>query len=82
MIRDYSSLAGMARKPMPVWARVIAAGTGLLLLAAGVGALVAVRPLGLTIAMSAVAAAMVGLDLVGAASSGKWPVTLRWMPLL
>jgi hypothetical protein len=82
MIPEYSSPRGRGKKPMPVWARLVAGGIGLLMLAAGAGALAVVRPLSTQIAVGAVAAVVIGLDLIGGASSGKWPLALQWMPFV
>ena len=81
-IREYSDPSGKGKKPMPLWARIVAAGIGLLMLTAGAVALVVVRPLEVQFAVGSFASASVGLDLVIGAVSRRWPLLLQWMPFI
>ena len=81
MIPKYSSKRVNEKKPMPVWARIVAAGLGMVLLPLGITAFVVIRPLDLKGILIGSGAAGVGLDLLGGAYSGKWPLSLQWMPL-
>jgi len=80
LIPEHSS--GKGKKPMPAWARIVAAVVGLLLLVAGVAALLVMRPLDLQVGVGAVSAAFLGLDLLVGACTSKWPVALQWMPFI
>jgi hypothetical protein len=77
MIPEYPS---REKKPMPAWARVIATVMGIILFALGMIAFFAMRPLDLKVVLLASGATCAGLDLLGGAYSGKWPLSLQWMP--
>jgi hypothetical protein len=82
LIREHRPSDGKGRKPMPVWARIVSALLGILLVVVGVGAFVLVRPLGTEIIVGGVAALGAGLDLTGGALSGRWPIVLQWGPFV
>lgn len=73
------SNAPKAGKEMPMWARIIAAVIGIILVLMSLVGFFALGPLKLQIVLVLLATDCMGVDLLFAAAYNRWPLAFFWL---